>query len=476
MPLDAGANAPTGRVTPTTKAGENGKPRRSQRVRRIDGASGRGSSRARQRWRLIQAMIELAAKSGYQDVSIEKLSSGAGVSPSTFYELFGDKEELLLAAYRSCAEAIFGPMRQVLFDAEIAQVPRLALGAMLEAIAADPDAARIVFVEALGGGERMRATRTAAFQRFERRVRQYLEAMPEDTMTLDVPISAIAGALRHIVSRHLRTHAEDQLPARLDDGLAWLYSYVRPSGAPPWSTSPDALLDDGTYSEPPQTWSAERLPPGTHGLAASVIARSQRTRILYATAQVTMDRGYAATKVDDIVAAARVAKPTFYQYFEDKQHAFLEAQQFPTQHIVDRCVEAYFTVDVWPERVWRCFDVLLDLIVSNPAISHLRLVECYAAGPEAIRRAEDITRSFTMFVQEGYRYRAEASQLPRLVSEAIAGAFFEIVQRDVAEARWSVLRARLPQLTYIALAPFTGAEEAVELVQGFTARQTPTAA
>jgi len=88
-------------------------------------------------------------------VSIEKLWAGAGVSPSTFYELFGDKEELLLATYRSCAEAIFGPMRAVLFDAEVAQVPRLALGAMLEAIAADPDAARIVFVQALDGGERI---------------------------------------------------------------------------------------------------------------------------------------------------------------------------------------------------------------------------------------------------------------------------------------------------------------------------------
>jgi AcrR family transcriptional regulator len=201
------------------------------------------------------------------------------------------------------------------------------------------------------------------------------------------------------------------------------------------------------------------------------VARSQRTRLISATAEVTMQKGYAATKVDDIVAAARVAKPVFYQYFRDKQHAFLEAQQFPTQYILDRCAEAYFTVDEWPERVWRCFQTLLELIVSNPALSHLRLVECYAAGPEAIRRAEDITRSFTMFMQEGYRYREEGASLPRLTSQAIAGAFFEIVQRQVAEGRFATLQAHLPQLTYLALAPFTGAEQAIKLVEELKARE-----
>jgi hypothetical protein len=179
-----------------------------------------------------------------------------------------------------------------------------------------------VFVQALGGGERMAAARREVFERFERRVQQYLQRVPADATTLDIPVSVIAGTLRHIVPWHLRTHAEDQLPGLLDDGLAWLYAYVTPPGAEPWSTSPKALLDGVAPAPPPQPWSPKTLPPGTHGLSASVIARSQRTRLPHATAQVMMEKGYAATNVDDIAAAARVAKPAFYQYFEDKQHAF----------------------------------------------------------------------------------------------------------------------------------------------------------
>jgi AcrR family transcriptional regulator len=238
-------------------------PRRAQRVRRIDRRS--RSSGADQRWRLIQATIEFAAKFGYQDMSIERLRAGAGVSPSTFYEFFGDKEELSLAAYRSCAEAMFGPMRLALLEDQVARIPRLALDALLKAAAADPDAARIVFVQALGGAARMAAARREVFERFERRVQQYLQRVPADAMTLDIPVSAIAGALRHIVSRHLRTHAEDQLPGLLDDGLAWLYAYVRPAGAEPWSTSPRALLDGLAPSRSPQPWSPKTLPPARTG-------------------------------------------------------------------------------------------------------------------------------------------------------------------------------------------------------------------
>jgi hypothetical protein len=89
-------------------------------------------------------------------------------------------------------------------------------------------------------------------------------------------------------------------------------------------------------------------------------------------------------------------------------------------------------------------DALAGLIVENPAISHLRLVECYAAGPKAIRRAEEITRSFTIFLEEGYRYRAQAASLPRLCSEAVTGAIFEIVQRDIADGQLAQLAAPAP--------------------------------
>ncbi len=424
-----------------------------------------------QRERLVDAMIELAAKSGYQSVSITQVSSRAKVSSATFYEQFEGKEDCLLAAYRAVAERMFEQMEPMEQDGgDWPDAVHAALARVLGALSRDPHGGRVLFIEALGGGPAIREERKRALAELERRAQDFLES-PGDGRMLDLPITAAMGALRSIVARRLRTDAEDQLPLLVDDIMTWLECYAIPAGGEHWSTNPDALLPIAPEPAPaPATGAPARLPRGRHGLPAGVVARSRRTRLIYATAEVTMAKGYANTTVTDIVAQAGVARDVFYEHFSDKQHAFLEAQQHPTQHILDTCAASYFAAGDWPERVWSGLSTLIEMIASTPAISHLRLVECYAAGPAAIRRAEEITRSFAIFLEEGYGYRPRARELPRLCSEAIAGAIFEVIRGHIARRDTAALARQLPQLVYIVITPFTGSEEAIQLVRKLSAR------
>jgi hypothetical protein len=86
-------------------------------------------------------------------------------------------------------------------------------------------------------------------------------------------------------------------------------------------------------------------------------------------------------------------------------------------------------------------------------------------------RRWQITRSFTIFLEEGYHHSTTAGQLPRLCSQAITGAIFEIIRRHVAQNTPHAPKEHLPQLTYIAIAPFTGTEQAIELVEEMKARK-----
>ncbi len=414
-------------------------------------------------------MIELSAQVGYQGVSIVQLASHAGVSTATFYEQFEDKEDCLLTAYRSVAERVFGQMRPAAGDGDWSDAARVALQPLLGILQSDPDVVRLLFVDGLAGGQRVREEIARVLEKFERHVQAFLDSPPKSGNTLDIPATAGMGALRNIVSSHLRTHAEDRLPLLMDDALAWLKSYAIPAGQARWSTGPHALLaatparERGARARAPA-----RLPRGRHHLPAGVVARSQRERLLHGTAEVMSAKGYANATVTDIVAQAGVSRDVFYEYFTSKQHAFLEAQQYPTQFILDACATAYFRAKDWPERVWNGLRTLLGLIVSDPAVAHLRLVECYAAGPAAIRRAEEITRSFTFFLEEGYSYRPQNHELPRLYSEAIAGAIFEVLQRNVAHGETAQLPRHLPQIVYIAITPFTGPQEAIHLLEQFS--------
>ena len=101
----------------------------------------------------------------------------------------------------------------------------------------------------------------------------------------------------------------------------------------------------------------------------------------------------------------------------------------------------------------------------SPALSHLCLLDCYAAGPEAVRHTEELTRCFTGFLQEGYTHRPAAAGLPELSSEAIAGAILQIIRDDVALGATATLLHRLPELAYIALAPFTGPANAAKKIE-----------
>jgi AcrR family transcriptional regulator len=212
------------------------------------------------------------------------------------------------------------------------------------------------------------------------------------------------------------------------------------------------------------------LPRGRHGLPPGAVARSQRSRIIHATADVMMVRGYDDTTVSEIVAAAGISRDVFYAHFENKQRAYLAAQQYATQYILKQCASAYFSRDSWPERIWMALEALVGLLAANPALAHVRLVECYAAGPEAIENTEQLKRAATIFLEEGFHCSPAARELPRLAAPAIAGALFEVFYAHIARSDAEQLPRYLPQLTYIAIAPFLGPKPAIAAIEKMRTR------
>jgi AcrR family transcriptional regulator len=133
--------------------------RRGRRAVLGPGAQG-NTSKVSQRERLVQAMIELSARSGSQQVTVAELCAGAGVSAQTFYEQFHDKEDLLASAYTFCAETILGQMDFAVAHGERSQMAQLALETILAALARDRDAARMLFLEPVNGTARILEERT----------------------------------------------------------------------------------------------------------------------------------------------------------------------------------------------------------------------------------------------------------------------------------------------------------------------------
>jgi AcrR family transcriptional regulator len=129
---------------------------------------GREASKASQRPRMIEALIELVAEHGYAGTSIREIARVAGVSLSTFYEHFDDKEECFLVAYDQVADKLLEDIGAVTLQS---RTPRAALLAGIEvyftSLAAQPAAAATFVVEVHTAGPAALARRAEIHRRYQ---------------------------------------------------------------------------------------------------------------------------------------------------------------------------------------------------------------------------------------------------------------------------------------------------------------------
>jgi AcrR family transcriptional regulator len=152
-----------------------------------------------QRTRMLGALVEVVAEKGYAATTVADVTGRAGVSRTTFYQQFKDKEDCFLVAYQKGADAQF---RKVLEAVETTTDPleqlRRNLRAYLGELVAHPAAARAFLLEVAAAGARALAVRAALRLRYAElllrlhgRFRERADDLPE--LPLEVFRAAVAA-------------------------------------------------------------------------------------------------------------------------------------------------------------------------------------------------------------------------------------------------------------------------------------------
>lgn len=402
---------------------------------------------------MITALLVLCQEEPSSRATASQIAAAAGVSRSTFYQHFGDRDDCFLATYRQIARGYRETVLAAARAAPAGQRVPAALNAFLGAIAKNEFAARLAIVDALGAGGPVRAERERLAAQSAALVAQ-LGTDPR--RALQAPPAALAGGIGGIINLRLMGNqaiAAESLSVEL---LAWLRSFSLPPGAERWSPERWDALGEGQPTPSPKP-SREVASPDP---------------IIAATARLSRLRGFRAITVTDLTIAAGVSRRTFYGRYAGKEEAFLAAQEACLREVAARVAAAYFVPARWPERVWAGLDALLCYVSSEPDLSYLDVVESYAAGPTAIERSITNRNGFTLFLADGYSQSERARQLPALTSEALVAGVLEILRRELLRGRASNLRRLLPQLAHFTLAPYLGAAEAREFVTMKASHQT----
>jgi AcrR family transcriptional regulator len=181
---------------------------------------------ASQRGRLLDAMAEVVAATGYAAATVADVIARAGVSRRTFYEHFSDKEDCFLAAYDTGVEVLLETVRAAGADAtDPLTRTRARVHAYLETLADEPAFARTFLIEVAAAGPRARERRDQVHDRFAAVVREGAEAARREVPSLVEPppeaYLAAIGATDALVSRWVADGRTAELPA-LEDAVLYV--------------------------------------------------------------------------------------------------------------------------------------------------------------------------------------------------------------------------------------------------------------
>jgi len=186
-----------------------------------------------QRERILQAVVEIASATGYQGLTVGAVIAHAGVSRRTFYELFGDKQDVFLAAYdrvvsRLAAEVANATSKGDSWAEQIAH----GLDTFLTRLASDPAIAHLCIVEILAAGPAGLNRRQLAIEAFHAFLEPGTQHAPKDLPIPTLAAETAIGGAYEVIYTHVLHNQTQQLPNLLPDLLqTTLLPYLGPHAA-----------------------------------------------------------------------------------------------------------------------------------------------------------------------------------------------------------------------------------------------------
>jgi AcrR family transcriptional regulator len=423
---------------------------------------------ANQRARIMNAMIEQIGKQGYGATTVAHVSTRAGVSRKAFYQHFASKQECFIATYDMLVAEGFERVAAASNEAGgLQEELGFGLDALFQRAIDSPSVQRLILVEVAAVGPAGIDRREQLISNYEGMLRENLGAAPRPGPIPNPLLRAVVGGFLKILYTRVQGGAQKQLQALIPELVRWSFTYyplpdalntigeLRPISSPTGvvgGRAPGSLSPSSTSS---RRRAASRRTPS---LSPSFLVHSQRERILDAVAQLSAEKGYANATLEDIAERAAVSLNAFYEHFANKEDAFLVAYEIGHSKGLALVESAHDAAPDWPHAVRAGIIALLHFLASEPAFSHLALVDALIATPRTADRANKGILQYLELLAPGFDEAPDGSKPPAATIEAIAGGIFELCLTYTVQGHVSELTELAPWVIYFALAPFVGTD------------------
>lgn len=174
--------------------------------------------------------------------------------------------------------------------------------------------------------------------------------------------------------------------------------------------------------------------------------------------RVVVDRGYQQVTVSQIIAAAGVARATFYHQFRNKSEAYFDVYAEVTGFLCETMVKAGEGERGWGARVSRELEALLEVFAANPDLVRFSLLAPPAAGGEVAAVYRRFLERLLEVISAG---RPKRTRKPGPAAEyGLIGGLAALIGSALEEGGPESLRALVPEAVELVLTPYLGREAA----------------
>ena len=408
-----------------------------------------------QRERLRAAAVVAIAERGYEATPVAELLKLSGISRTTFYQHFpGGKEECFLAAVDAATETGLAAVREACAggdDGSASWNDRLAQGfdALARTIADQPAAARIALVDVYSAGPAGLEHAAEGQSSFAWLFTEALGQSPERAAVPPAIVSGLVGGIRTVLESRVGAGETAALPDTMPALRDWALA----------------------YRNPPQPIRRPRSRPPLNSVSRFVV-HDQVDRIFGAVAATVAEKGYPAMTLDDIAKNAGASLTTFYQHFDGKEQAFLAAYDSAIAQAGAAALPPYRWSRSWPQAVRAALEAYLSFWAAEPQWARIAMIDVLTAGQAGLEHRDRSYGLFEEILAPGVEQAPDANPL---AVEAIGGAVHALIYEQIQRRGAEHLLQILPAATFIALAPFSGPDEAIAVANkgALRSRNTP---
>ena len=158
----------------------------------------------------------------------------------------------------------------------------------------------------------------------------------------------------------------------------------------------------------------------------------RRRRIAAAALALFATRGYNATSVEEVVAAARVSKSAFYEFFTSKEDCFRELLEQEGGALIHDVLAAAATGHNHHERLRLGITTFVRSCFERSSVARLLIVESVGLSKGVDKVRQELQSRFADAVAEEVRHATEhdpfyADKDPQVFGRAVVGAVSDAV-------------------------------------------------